>query len=271
MELLQIPTHRRDQNGQLIPIVADPAKLIIHHILLMKEGDWYNRWTPPPKKQSMRVNLMNLDEPLINEIFEAYQQELDNHKELGTPIINPNPKDALCGYIFNCYSYPKDDSNIEIPPGFIVEAPDALLKKKLRRIEQRMEARARENATIEKDDMMEQYQAHLISKGVDAESKEYVEKSLQYWKELGRPQNPLLGGVVPSRSRAIVLSTELRDYDLKAVRARYRYLSAYHPDFCLEWKVNHPDDDLETYEARMAMITEFDNQKAEEDETNEET
>lgn len=265
MELLQVPLHYRNKHGEQIPITANPAKVLLHHILLMEEGDWYNSWPQPPKKQSIKVNIVNLDEPLVNEIFEAYRQEVDAHKELGTPIINPNPKDAICGYIYNCYSYPLNDQDIVLPPGFITETPDAIQKKKLRRIEQRITERAENNRSLQKDELLEQYQNHLISKGVEAESKEYVEKSLEYWNEIGRKAAPLLGGVRPSRSPTIILTTPIREYNIKALRAKYRYLEDKHPDFCIGWKLENPDEDLSKPEARMKLVEAYDNLKVEEE------
>ena len=55
MELMQIPTHYRDNNGNLQPIEVDPAKLIVHHISQMTEHDWTVNWEMPPKKRSIRV------------------------------------------------------------------------------------------------------------------------------------------------------------------------------------------------------------------------
>lgn len=258
MELIQIPAVRRDRTGQLVPITAPPAKLLLHHLLLMKEADFYTQWAQPPKKISIRVNRMALDEPLINDIFFCYQQEVDNHKELGTPILNPNPKDAICGYIFNCYSYPEDkDDDIIVPAGFIIEEPDAILKKKLRRINQKIEDRAAQNKTIEKDDLMEQYQNYLLSQHIDPDSREYAEKCVDYWEELGNRRNSL-EGCPPSRSKEIVLTTNHKEYNIKSLRYKFRYLMNTQPEWTLEWQMQHPLTDLSTKEGRMKLIVDWD-------------
>lgn len=268
MELLQIPTHRKDKNGQLIPINVDPAKLLVHHMLLMTEGDWYNQWEMPPKKRSIKVNRALLDDPLINDIFFCYQQEVDAHKELGTPIVNPNPKDAICGYIYNCYSYPEgNDEDIFVPPGFVIEEPDNILKKRLRRIEQKVDDRALHNKKTQKDEMFEQFQLHLISKGVEVNSKEYVEKSIEYWEEMGRMKNPV-EGVPPSQSSEIILTTNKRKYNRKALRARFRYLYEKEMEYCLAWVMQHPLTDMSTYEGKMALVTDYDNEEVNNDTNN---
>lgn len=202
---------------------------------------------------------MALDEPLINDIFFCYQQEVDNHKELGTPILNPNPKDAICGYIFNCYSYPedKDDYDIVVPAGFIIEEPDAILKKKLRRINQKIEERAAQNKTIEKDDLMEQYQNYLLSQHIDPDSREYAEKCVDYWEELGNRRNSL-EGCPPSRSKEIVLTTNHKEYNIKSLRYKFRYLMNTQPEWTLEWQMQHPLTDLSTKEGRMKLIVDWD-------------
>ena len=258
MELIQIPAVRRDRTGQLVPITAPPAKLLLHHLLLMKEADFYTQWAQPPKKISIRVNRIALDEPLINDIFFCYQQEVDNHKELGTPILNPNPKDAICGYIFNCYSYPEDkDEDIIVPAGFIIEEPDAILKKKLRRINQKIEERAAQNKTIEKDDLMEQYQNYLLSQHIDPDSREYAEKCVDYWEELGNRRNSL-EGCPPSRSKEIVLTTNHKEYNIKSLRYKFRYLMNTQPEWTLSWQMQHPLTDLSTKEGRMKLIVDWD-------------
>ena len=259
MELIQIPSVRRDRTGQLVPITVPPAKLLLHHLYLMKEADFYTQWAQPPKKISIRVNRMALDEPLINDIFFCYQQEVDNHKELGTPILNPNPKDAICGYIFNCYSYPedKDDYDVLVPAGFIIEEPDAILKKKLRRINQKIEERAAQNKTIEKDDLMEQYQNYLLSQHIDPDSREYAEKCVDYWEELGNRRNSL-EGCPPSRSKEIVLTTNHKEYNIKSLRYKFRYLMNTQPEWTLSWQMQHPLTDLSTKEGRMKLIVDWD-------------
>ena len=257
MELLQIPTHRMNKTGELIPINVDPAKLLIHHINLMDEGDWYLKWSQPPKKISLPVNIYALDNPLVNEMFAAWQEQLDAKRELGVEPSMPNPKDAICGYIYNCYSYPTPEPNIEIPPGFIVKKTTPDDRKKFRRICQRVNYRAQNNRTSRKDGMFIEYQRHLISQGIDEDSKEFCDKCLQYWTELGAKKDPL-SDEPPSRSREIILRTPEREYTRKAVRERFRYLCLKHPDDVLNWKMNHPYEDPNDIETRIKLVKDFD-------------
>ena len=256
MELMQIPTHYRDNNGNLQPIEVDPGKLIVHHISKMTEHDWTVNWEMPPKKRSIRVNRIQLDNPILNDMLFAYQQEVDMHKEWGTPIVSPNPMKVICGYIFNNYSYPEDDSNIIVPYGFIIEEPDAILAKRLRRIEVGMEKREADSTSSQKDKMMEEYQIYLISKGVEPHSKEYVEKSVEYWNSL-KGKNPV-EGVPPSKSKEVFLTTSKRSYTRKALRARFRYLYETEMEYCLSWAMQHPLTDLQTYDGKAELVKDFD-------------
>lgn len=264
MELIQIPTHYRDKTGNEVPITAPPDKLVIHHLGCMTEGDWNLKWSPPSRKKSIRVNLAQLDDPLLRDMFDNYKYEVSNHKELGTPIISPNPKDTIAGYIYNCYSYPADpvaQDQILVPPGFIVEQPEALARRKLQRIERKIQERADENKTIEKDDMFQQYQNHLLSQGLDPDSREYTEKSIAYWTELGVGHKAGLEGCVPSRSPEIILTTGFRKYNQKALRARFRYIQKSDPEFYVAYQMTNPSVDLSTYPGKMSFVEEYDNAK----------
>ena len=183
MELMQIPTHYRDNNGNLQPIEVDPGKLIVYHISKMTDHDWTVNWEMPPKKRSIKVNRIQLDNPILNDMLFAYQQETDMHKEWGTPIVSPNPMKVICGYIFNNYSYPEDDSNIIVPYGFVIEEPDAILAKRLRRIEVGMEKREADSTSSQKDKMMEEYHTAFFFKqcGTGPYTKEEMMKILPHF------------------------------------------------------------------------------------------
>lgn len=253
---MQIPTHYLDNNGILQQIDADPGKLIVYHISKMTEQDWTVNWEMPPKKRSIKVNRMRLDNPLLNDLIFGYQQEVDMHKQLGIPIISSNPMKVICGYIFNNYSYPADDSDIIVPPGFIIEEPDPILVRRLRRIEMGIEKREANSTTSQKDKLMEEYQVYLISKGVEPHTKEYVDKSIEYWNSL-KGKNPV-EGVPPSKSKEVFLTTKKRSYTRKALRARFRYLYEIEMEYCLSWAIRHPATDLRSYEGKAELIKDFD-------------
>lgn len=262
MELIQIPTHYRDKTGNEVPITAPPDKLLVHHLSQMTESDWALKWSLPTRKQSVRVNLNQIDDPVIEEVFDNYRYEVSNHKELGTPIISANPKEAILGFIYNCYSYPADplaQAQIITPPGFIVEQPEALARRKLQRIKRKLEEHARDNKTVERDDLFQQYQNHLLSQGLDPDSKEFTEKCIAYWNELGVGNKNSLEGCVPSRSPEIILTTAFRKYNQKALRARFRYIRDTNPEFYVSYQVTHPDIDLSTYPGKMSFVEEYDN------------
>lgn len=257
MELLQIPKLYIDKTGMEHPITAEPAKILVHHISQMTEGDWYLKWSQPERKISVKAKISALDDPLINEIFQQYRSEVSDHKELGVPILSQNPKDAICGFIYNNYSYPEDDSNIVIPPGFVLQPADPDSKSKLRRILRKIQNRMDENKTIKRDDMFIQYEKYLVSIGVDPESQEFADKVIEYWAELGRNRDPVTR-IPPSLSKDIILSTSYKKYTPKSFRARYRYICERHPDFVIDWKMKNPTKDPELKEVKLEMVRDFD-------------
>lgn len=261
---MYVPLKRLTHTGNEVATHADYPRVLYYHLLKMTEGDWYK---PLPdmcgKRQSYRVSLKILNNPLLTEIFTSYQDQVKQFRELGQKFPGQDPSILLCNFIYLHYSYPDDDPTFElkIPEGFIFLTPTEEEQKRFRRIKRQIQKRDMANATVDKDYNFEKYLKWLQEQGIDEGSRDYVLKAIKYWGEIS--QNLRKDTGVRLDNKEICLRTPIGSYTLKRLREKYRYIAAKDPQFHIDYQTKNPDVDLLGYPGRMHYVDTYDREVAE--------
>lgn len=267
MNILTVPLAYQAPGGEEVTITDDLKKVLLHHILKMTERDWSIPWAIPKcSKKMFKVLLPRLKHPEIEELFDAYEAHRQAFMEVGKKPTLPNPSNILLGYIYWNYSY---DSLVDIDQtlydSFFVIEPTLEELARFRRLKRGVLRRNEVNATVERDDLWEQYLKHLTSQGIPQNSREYIIKAIDYWGELTKNQGRGgLTGKPPSQDpNNIILTTPMNEYSQKSLRERFRWISKTKPEFHMDYLTKYPNTDLATYPGRMHYVEHWDKEQAE--------